>query len=43
MTDVFLCASRRTPIGRYGGALARVRPDDMAALVIDGLSTSIRT
>jgi acetyl-CoA acetyltransferase family protein len=37
MTDVFLCASRRTPIGRYGGALARVRPDDMAALVIDGL------
>jgi acetyl-CoA acyltransferase len=37
MTDVFLCASRRTPIGRYGGALAKVRPDDMAALVIDGL------
>ena len=37
MTDVFLCASRRTPIGRYSGALAKVRPDDMAALVIDGL------
>ncbi|EYD76971.1 Acetyl-CoA acetyltransferase / Beta-ketoadipyl CoA thiolase [Rubellimicrobium mesophilum DSM 19309] len=37
MTEVFLCAARRTPIGRYGGALARVRPDDMAALVIDGL------
>jgi acetyl-CoA acyltransferase len=37
MTEVFLCASRRTPIGRYGGVLARVRPDDMAALVIDGL------
>ena len=37
MTDVFLCASRRTPIGRYGGALASLRPDDMAALVIDGL------
>ena len=34
---VFLCAMRRTPIGRYGGALAPVRPDDMAALVIDGL------
>ena len=37
MTDVFLCAARRTPIGRYGGALAGLRPDDMAALVIDGL------
>ena len=37
MIDVFLCASRRTPIGRYGGALAGLRPDDMAALVIDGL------
>jgi 3-oxoadipyl-CoA thiolase len=37
MTDVFLCAARRTPIGRYGGALARVRPDDMAAGAIDGL------
>jgi acetyl-CoA acyltransferase len=37
MTDVFLCAHRRTPIGRHGGALATVRPDDMAAHVIDGL------
>lgn len=37
MTEVFLCAARRTPIGRYGGALAGVRPDDLAALVIDGL------
>ena len=37
MTEVFLCAQRRTPIGRYGGALADVRPDDMAARVIDGL------
>ncbi len=37
MTDVFLCAPRRTPIGRHGGALATVRPDDMAAHVIDGL------
>ena len=37
MTDVFLCAHRRTPIGRHGGALAQVRPDDMAAHVIDGL------
>jgi len=37
MTDVFLCAHRRTPIGRHGGALSTIRPDDMAALVIDGL------
>jgi 3-oxoadipyl-CoA thiolase len=35
--DVFLCTMRRTPIGRYGGSLATVRPDDMAAHVIDGL------
>jgi 3-oxoadipyl-CoA thiolase len=32
-----LCQGRRTPIGRYGGALAPVRPDDMAAHVIDAL------
>ena len=37
MTEVFLCTPRRTPIGRYGGALAHMRPDDMAALVIDGI------
>jgi len=37
LTDVFLCAHRRTPIGRHGGSLAMVRPDDMAAHVIDGL------
>ncbi|MES2844038.1 MAG: acetyl-CoA C-acyltransferase [Pseudomonadota bacterium] len=37
MTDAFLCTARRTPIGRHGGALAMVRPDDMAAHVIDGL------
>ena len=37
MSDVFLCAFKRTPIGRYGGGLAMVRPDDLAATVIDGL------
>ena len=37
MTDVFLCAHRRTPIGRYAGSLAQVRPDDLATRVIDGL------
>jgi 3-oxoadipyl-CoA thiolase len=29
--EVFLCEAVRTPIGRYGGALARVRTDDLAA------------
>lgn len=28
----FICAALRTPIGRYGGALAAVRPDDLAAI-----------
>ena len=37
MTEVFLCAARRTAFGRHGGALAMVRPDDLAARVIDGL------
>jgi acetyl-CoA acyltransferase len=37
VTDVFLCAHRRTPIGRHGGSLAMARPDDLAAQVIDGL------
>jgi 3-oxoadipyl-CoA thiolase len=31
---VFVADAVRTPIGRYGGALAEVRPDDLAALVI---------
>jgi acetyl-CoA acyltransferase len=37
MTEVYLCAARRTPIGRYAGSLSSVRPDDLAARVIDGL------
>jgi 3-oxoadipyl-CoA thiolase len=32
MTNVFLCAALRTPFGRYGGALASIRTDDLAAL-----------
>ena len=31
MTEAFLCAYVRTPIGRYAGALANVRADDLAA------------
>lgn len=34
MTEAFVVSGVRTPIGRYGGALAHVRPDDMAALVV---------
>src|SRR5436305_5066786 len=30
----FLVGGVRTPIGKYGGALASVRPDDLAALVV---------
>jgi 3-oxoadipyl-CoA thiolase len=34
MPDAFICDYVRTPIGRYGGALAGVRADDLAALPI---------
>ncbi|MHA7986507.1 thiolase family protein [Rathayibacter sp. CAU 1779] len=34
MSDAFLVSGVRTPVGRYGGALAGVRPDDLAALVV---------
>ncbi len=32
--EAWIVSAVRTPVGRYGGALARVRPDDLAALVI---------
>ncbi|MBF8222971.1 3-oxoadipyl-CoA thiolase [Halomonas sp. 328] len=31
MTDVYLCHPRRSAIGRFGGTLSGVRPDDLAA------------
>ncbi|NYZ20854.1 3-oxoadipyl-CoA thiolase [Azospirillum oleiclasticum] len=37
-TDVFLCDYARTPIGRYAGALSRVRADDLAAIPIRALA-----
>jgi acetyl-CoA acyltransferase len=37
VTSTFLYGSVRTPFGRYGGALAGVRPDDLAATVITAL------
>jgi acetyl-CoA acyltransferase len=35
--DAFICDAIRTPVGRYGGGLAQVRPDDLAAHVIKAL------
>jgi acetyl-CoA acyltransferase len=37
MNSVYLCDGVRTPIGRYGGALASVRTDDLAAIPIRAL------
>lgn len=37
MTDAFICDYIRTPIGRYGGALAPLRTDDLAALPLAAL------
>jgi len=37
LRDVFLCDAVRTPIGRYGGALAKMRTDDLAAIPIRAL------
>jgi len=34
MTEAFLVGGARTPVGRYGGALSAVRPDDLAAATI---------
>lgn len=38
MPDAFICDAIRTPIGRYGGALATVRPDDLLAGVLRALA-----
>jgi acetyl-CoA acyltransferase len=37
MTDCFVYAAVRTPFGRFGGALAEVRPDDLAATALAGV------
>jgi 3-oxoadipyl-CoA thiolase len=37
MTDAYICDATRTPIGRYGGALAMVRADDLAAVPLRAL------
>lgn len=37
MTEAFICDAIRTPIGRYGGALASVRADDLGAIPLKAL------
>ncbi|HZK82986.1 MAG TPA: 3-oxoadipyl-CoA thiolase [Humisphaera sp.] len=43
MKDAFICDAIRTPIGRYGGALAGVRADDLAVLPIKALMERNKT
>jgi 3-oxoadipyl-CoA thiolase len=37
MADAFIVDACRTPIGRYGGSLSSVRPDDLAAVALRGI------
>ncbi|MFA7585586.1 MAG: 3-oxoadipyl-CoA thiolase [Novosphingobium sp.] len=37
MPEAYICDAIRTPIGRYGGALSSIRPDDLAAIVLRAL------
>jgi 3-oxoadipyl-CoA thiolase len=37
VTEAYICDAIRTPIGRYGGALAQVRADDLAAIPLRAL------
>jgi 3-oxoadipyl-CoA thiolase len=39
MQPVYICDAIRTPIGRYGGSLSSVRPDDLLATVLSSLVT----
>ena len=39
MTEAFICEFIRTPIGRFGGALATIRADDLAAVPLKALLT----
>ena len=41
MTEAYLCAGRRSAIGRFGGALAQTRPDDLLAQVIRGTMADV--
>jgi 3-oxoadipyl-CoA thiolase len=37
MAEAYICAYKRTPIGRFGGALSSVRPDDLGAIPLKAL------
>ncbi|PLR08512.1 acetyl-CoA C-acyltransferase, partial [Caulobacter vibrioides] len=37
MTAAYICDGIRTPIGRYGGSLSKVRADDLAAIPLKAL------
>ena len=37
MAEAFICDALRTPIGRYGGALSSIRPDDLGAIPMAAL------
>ncbi|WP_433305570.1 thiolase family protein [Actinoplanes sp. CA-030573] len=41
MTSAYLYAAARTPFGRFGGALADVRPDDLAAIALKGVLAKV--
>lgn len=38
MPEAYLVGGVRTPVGRYGGALASIRPDDLASIVVGELA-----
>jgi 3-oxoadipyl-CoA thiolase len=42
MTVAYLCEGLRTPIGRYGGAISSVRPDDLLAGVMREVVSSVK-
>ena len=41
MRDVFIYSAVRTPVGRHGGALASIRPDDLAAVAVKAAADRI--
>lgn len=43
MTDAYICAYIRTPIGRFGGSLASVRTDDLGAVPLKALMAAHST
>ena len=40
--DVYICDAVRTPIGRYGGTLAKVRTDDLATKPLKALPIRLK-